>query len=500
MRAGAVLLALGLLSAGASADPRDPELAILERAVADYPDDAELLWALARALERRDRPVAAADRVEEFEWRWPQKRPEALLLLGRLRYEAGQDRRALAALERALDREPGLGTAHFYRGLALRRLGRLDAAERALESAAELEPGLAAEASLLLGVGRMGRGDASGGRAALEQAARGGAAPAVRALARRALARPGAPSEPRVSLFASAAAELDSNVTLESEDPLPGATTDEDDARLALGAGLLARPLRRARGEVVLGYRCGQSLHADLDAYDLQSHVALGSALWRAGERLALRVDAIYAASLRDGKRYARSVTAQPSAVLALGPRMGLLRIWGGATRRGYFDDPPFPSLDRDATTLGLGLAHHRSLPWRAGAWASLGARFVHTHSDGSRDLLGFRGDYDAVTWEGSAQAHVPLAREISASASLHVSRDRYLHHNLVDALTDGGIGTPDPDRRLDTVVRWKLALQRPLSRFVGVELAWRYTRQLSNVDAYDYARHVVGVSVRTAM
>lgn len=498
-RLAALLLAAsaGLAPPARGAPPVDP-LAKLERAVAVHPDDPDLLWALAMALDRSGRPVEALERLESFRSRWPERRPDVQVEIGRLRYRAGLEGEALEALEGALERDPTSATAHFYRGLVLRRLGRLDEVEGELVTAARLEPALRAETLLLRGLTARARGRERSARRMIGEAESLDGSGRIGRLAHVALLELDAPRPRAFKLNASVAFEVDSNVTLESEHRLPGATSDESDSRLALAGGFLWQPIRRERSGLSLGYRYGQGIHTDLDAFDYQTHLGTVTASWRAADRVTLRADGLYSASHLEGERYARAVSGQPSLIFALGPRFGALRLHAEATRRSYFEDPLIESLNRDGTTFGGGLTHFASIPGWAGAWASAGARFAKTRTDSSRDVLGFRGDFDHVTWEASARAQAPLARNFALSAAVRVTRDRYLHHNLVDALTDGGVGTPDPARRRDTVLQTRLSIERPLTKYVDIELAWRFTRQLSNVDAFDYGRHVIGLQLKT--
>jgi hypothetical protein len=155
-------------------------------------------------------------------------------------------------------------------------------------------------------------------------------------------------------------------------------------------------------------------------------------------------------------------------------------------------------SLSRDGRTYGAGVSHLWAPLDRDGAWSVLTARFARTNTDADDDPLGFEGDYDGVRWEGSGTLRWPLVRGFAASATFVVARERYFERNLIDALTDDeGAGSADPVRRRDTVLESRLGLERPLSPYVTLELAWRYTRAISNVEVYDYDRHVVGTYLR---
>jgi Flp pilus assembly protein TadD len=60
--------------------------------------------------------------------------------LGRLLFSTGLPHSALRALERAADLSPGHCDTHYYVALALRRVGRLTEARRALRQALSLRP------------------------------------------------------------------------------------------------------------------------------------------------------------------------------------------------------------------------------------------------------------------------------------------------------------------------------------------------------------------------
>jgi hypothetical protein len=57
--------------------------------------------------------------------------------------------------------------------------------------------------------------------------------------------------------------------------------------------------------------------------------------------------------------------------------------------------------------------------------------------------------------------------------------------------------GDPGPERRRDTIVDVSLSLIRPLTSLIDLELRLRETRHVSNVDAYDWDRQIVGTYLR---
>lgn len=477
---------------------QNAELTRLEEAVGAHPDDPDLLWSLAMALARHRRASEAADRLEVFEARWPGRRSDTPFQRGRLLYEAGRSGEALEQLERAIEHEPNSGATRLFLALTLRALGRNEEADREFAVVTRTEPPLKAEALLFRAIHHLETRDTDEARTFLHSAIAADRSGEIAELARLAPLASPPQRDRRVNLFASAGIETDSNVMLESNSDLPGSIVDESDTRYVWGAGVSLRPLQGESGGLVIGYRLDQSDHRDLESYDLVSHIGFVSATLRAREHIAFRLDGFYAASVRDGDRYSRAASAQPSLLVTLGRHAGVLRLYGEATRRSYFEEPLFSSLERGGTTLGLGAAHFVELPWRAGMWASWGGYFAGVRTDAERDLLGFKGDYDHVRIEGSMRLQIPLAWKLALKVSAVAARERYLNRNLIDALTDNGIGTSDPDRRRDTIAEGRLALVLPLTRYLELEIAWRGIRRLSNVDAYDYERRVFGLYLRT--
>jgi hypothetical protein len=346
---------------------------------------------------------------------------------------------------------------------------------------------------VLRGAARLARGDASG-EELLERAGQAGL-PATRR--QRAPTPTLAPSSPLLELSARAGIEYDSNVTLDPGLDLPTLTGDAADVRTLWGSAVTLRPVRGERFGVALAYRYDQTLHDDLDDYDLISHAGVLSLAWRAAERLALRLDGRFSDLSLGGDGYAESALVQPNAFLGLGARAGVLRSFARFERQRFDDAPALASLERDADVLGGGAGHTLPLAFlRPGAWLDLEASFDRAETRATRDLFGLAGAYDHDRFLGSAELGVPLPARVMLRLAGSASRERYAHRSVVDLLTDDGVGTSDPRRRRDSLLESRVSLERPLGRGVSVELAWRGTRRVSNVDLYDYDRSVVGLTV----
>ncbi len=84
------------------------------------------------------------------------------------------------------------------------------------------------------------------------------------------------------------------------------------------------------------------------------------------------------------------------------------------------------------------------------------------------------------------------LEASVATDARFALGYAKYRNPNVFDFLF-----SLDADRRRDLYGELGVKLTRPIHRFVQLELAWRGIRRASNVELYDYDRHVVGLYVR---
>jgi tetratricopeptide (TPR) repeat protein len=494
-----VVLILSVILPAASATAGRLEPAALERlrqGAAAHPDDPDLAWALVRGLADGGDPEAALGALRRFRERWPGLRPEAPRTLGRLLYETGRDEQAVEVLGEYLSRSRDDAVAHFFRGLALRRLGRPREAAEALERAAALESTLTASALLLQGIDQLQAGDVEEGHRLIEEAR--GLDPDIGIPGDpRARATASSATRPGLALFARGGLEFDSNVTLDSDLDTTAVHSDRDDIRYLWSGGIAWRPLQRSRVALTLGYRYDEWKHRDISSYDQRSHLAFASLLWRTAERASLRLDGRFVALELDGHPYLRAESIQPNLFLTLHRRVGVLRTFARFERRRYHDPPLLDSLERDGILFGGGLEQILPIGLRPGAWLALQGRFDRSRTNADRDLFGLEGAYDYDRWGSTLTLHVPLPWQLDVRASASVARERYAHRNVVDLITDDGVGTVDPCRRRDTLIGGRLGIGRSLGRYLRLELGWRGTRRISNVDLYDYERHVVGLYIQ---
>ena len=490
-----LVLALGILAGIARGD--EAALTRLTEAVASHPDDPDLLFALAQELAASGRKAEAVERLETLVRDWPAYRPEAALLLGRLHYELGHSERAVPALEHALTLDPDSAAAHLLLGLSLQELSRADEAESHFEAAAERSSELRGEAWLLAGLSRLERGDRSGGDELLARVIADDPESESARSARLVLEGAGR-RRSRLQLHAYGGVEYDSNVTLDSGDDVTGVPLDQSDFGFIWGSAVSFDALRHERGGISLGALYDQSAHLDLDDWDMQQFGGVVSTGFQVTERLASRLDGRVSYALRDTDPYLLSGGLRPSLIASLGERAGWLRAFAVTDWYEYDEEPFTTALERDGFAWGGGLEHVLPIPGLRNIGFSLRGSWQRYESEAERDvLLGFDGDYDYDAFGGGARLDVALPWRVSAEWGAAYQREDYANPNLIDALTDGGVGTATPSRRRDASWETRLRLSRPVSRFLDVDVSAGYLDQRSNVDVYDYDRWVTRLLVR---
>lgn len=498
------LLATVLLAALASAWPAhsagqaDAAAAVvgeLERAVARHPDDPDLLFALASHLETAGDAEGAVERFEEFARRFPERRPDLWLRLGRLLQELGRHERAAAVLERAVAARSDEAAAHLHLGLSLRALGRHAEAEAHFAAAGSLAPELAPEASLLRALSRIELGDERTAVAHLERAIEldpdGEAGRSARLLLR---ATRGPERGPWIRFDAFGGYETDSNVTLDGAD-VPNVSRERADARAVWGAGLTVYPLRHRLAGLTLGVRYDQAEQEEISNLDTRRELAFLSLRLSLHERLALRLDGLATRTRLDHRRYERTRSVRPNLFFSWGERAGITQAFAQLEQVSYPEQVFSDAFIRDGWAAGGGFEHFVPLPARPGTWLSAGAEFQRHDTDSERDpILGFASPYDHDRVGAIVRLRGPLWFGFESEASFSWAREDYEHRNFYDLLASGSL---DPSTRRDTVLEGRFSLLRPVTRYAAVELRFQQSDHRSNIDLYDYDRRIVGVYLR---
>jgi tetratricopeptide (TPR) repeat protein len=459
-RLAALLLALALAAAARASETPPVDLGALAAA---HPDDPNLAWAHARALVAEERHAEAAAALAALRARWPQRFPEAAWLHGRALLHAGEPQAALAVVDAARVEQPDDEALVLLRAAILLRLERHAEAQEGLERAAARDPSLAALADELRATRSHERHDARRTRPAPVDPAR------------------------RLALEIYTGTEWDSNANVDNS-AIPGPRVS--DWRIVSGAGLTWRALRREAWQVDLEYRYDREDPIELEDLARDRHLAELSLVRLVSDRLALLLEAEFAATRLDRDWYHSGWRVEPGALFAFGRRAGWLRAWAELGQDDYHDEPRLSSLERDADVYGAALEHVLPVPGWRGGFASLRLDGSRNDTGAEQDPFGFDGAYDHDAVGVRLRLRGPLAFGVSLDAVGGWEGARYDHGNVLAALSELDAS---PVRRRDDVLWSRVSLVRPVHRLVQLELSWRHHDRSSNVALYDVESDTVG-------
>lgn len=503
-RAAAGLAAFLAVASGspcraAEGDAASPSLVHIQATADAHPDDSDLAWVLARQLAREGRAQEAVDTTRRFLARWPDRRPEARVEIARSLLESGAANEAQALLDDEIRSAPSSGTAHFYRGMAMRAQNVPDAANREFQAAALLEPALRAETLLVRALLAFDGGRDEEAVSLLQELLRidptSDTAVRARLLLRdHEIAR----GTQRLRISALAGFEWDQNVTLEGAES-ETRPSDREDFRGMWGAAVSGQPLLAERAGLLVGYRYDQTQQVELEDFNMVQNALFSSFSLQPSEaledRLALRLDSQVYDTLQDFDHALVGGALRPGLLWSLGPRAGVLRAFGSFEFAQFDQHASIENQERDSLSGGLGLEQTIPLPPR-GAAVSLSFSWLRSITEAEPDgtAADFDGDYDYDSFRVRALGRAVLPGEIQAQIEAAYSRDQYLNDNYTHF-----IDTLESDAREDDIVSGRIALSRAIARFTRLEVYWRGAWRSSNVAPFDYDKQIVGLLVHVA-
>ncbi len=394
-------------------------------------------------------------------------------------YHSGERERAeelLRAAEARGERRPELA---LYLGLAALDRSQPGPARSRFESArladaSAVEPG----ASYYEGVASARSGERAAARDAFERVVREYPGTSWADAAARGLADLGVEARP---WFASARLgfEYDSNAVLRGAGVvLPEEIPNQDDERLVWGGSLGAVHAASPDLSVGASLAYAGSAYRKLTDFDFQTPALTLWADRRLGERATLRALASYGYAWVGGDGFLSS----PGGALELyvdWQERGITRTFFELASDDYkFETEVLPhARDRDGIGFRLGAAHEVRL---AAHETTLSAALAYRVFDSE----GTEYSFDSPELEMGFLSALPFG--LMASGGVGFAYRSYWHPSTY--------ATPasDDDRR-EHEWRTELSLGRAWGQ-LGVEARWRYQRNHSNVDVFDYKRHVAGL------
>lgn len=499
-RCAALVAAVMLLGAWtAAADAPAPPSAVerLRAAVALHPSDPDLRFALARELARAGDAAGALDHARVFLARWPDRRADARIELAAALLDGAAPGAATTLLDEAIERAPDEAMPRFYRGIAYRASGRVEAANREFRRAGELEPALLAETLLAraLGLFDLGRDDEALVLLREIVATDPTSDTALRArLLLRQRELPGQGRRFRVDAYAGI--EYDDNVTLENAENTIAAS-GRDDFRWVWGAGASLHALRTERARLTVGYRYDQTSHTDLGNFDVLGNTVFASGVYALRDDLVLRLDGIFGNTLQDLGNELIGGSIRPNLIYSLGPKRGAVRAFAQVEFSEYDEVPSAlqSPWERDAITTSVGAEYFlpRALDE---SWIAVSGAWSHSRTQ-ARSLGEFDGDFDYDAWRLRAATALTLPCDVRLDLDASYTHDRYHNDNYAYHVATGFTGFR---KRRDDIMSGRIALSREIVGPVRLEIYWRGARRVSNVDVFDYDKQVAGAVLRVAI
>lgn len=384
----------------------------------------------------------------------PDKAPTSFYL-GQTLYELKRYSKALPHFERAMTLDPSLTpNAQYYRGLALYASERDAQAQEAFQAVLQSGPDspLARQSQRYL-----------------------------EALAQRVSSRRLVQVQGTLSL------EYDDNVILEPNDI---EISGQADGRMVINVLGRLIPVRTPPWTLGVEYALFQSVHFDLNEFDIQSHTAglFGSLKL---DRVTLYAAANYNYTFLDNTRFSEAVTLQPSAIIK--ESESLFTVVSVRYRlSNFFDAIPAgqnPDVrERDGWAVRTGFYQYFLFNDQRASFR-VGYHFEASRHDGT--------DWEHNSHELSMALQTPIGWDVTLIVEGTYTRFDYLHINSFDAGNDGiltrpgGTTPPDTRERQDDRFIGVIALSRPLGRFLTLTASYVHTTNLSNIAFFDYQRNI---------
>ncbi len=365
--------------------------------------------------------------------------------LGYTYYQLQQYQQAPPHLQRALELDPSLTeSAQYYRGLAFYASDRDQLARGSFERVVHTNP----EAPL-----------ASHAKRYLE------------ALDRRQHERRS------FRLQGSLGFEYDDNVVLEPNDSALE-FGEQRDGRTVFSLSAQLLPIAKPRWQLGATYNLFQSLHFNLNRFDVQSHT-FGLFSQHKFGRFTLRGQVNYNVTLLDFDYFSDGVTLQPS--LTWKQTDTLFAVLSASLNFTRCDDNLPAAADpdvreRDGRLLRAGLRQVMLFNQKKSS-IGLGYQYEGSRNDGS--------DWEYDSHNLSLRLQTPLwwAIALYLDGAYH-DRD-YLHVNSYDADILGLLSAADQRERRDDRLVGSVALVRGLSSHLTLSLSYMHTRNRSNIDFF---------------
>jgi tetratricopeptide (TPR) repeat protein len=406
---------------------------------------------------------------------------QAALDLGTALLETGDNEAALTPLEQATRRSDLEAHARLYLGIAQVRAGRLEEARTNLTRAADLDPSLGTAARYYLGIASQRAGDRGGADAYFTAVSEAAADSAMRRHAQDALQHMRAAQKPW-TVYGTFGFQYDSNVVLAGEDV---GISNQDDGLAVIGAGAAYGHRFNDNVGLSVGYEFFQSLHFDLNEFDLQGHRPEIRLLTR-WNRFRFGVLTRYDFYLRDTSTFLNQFTASPWASMDEGD-VGRVEVYYRIRLRDFLDND-FDNRDAVNQAPGIRQIFYLGAPER---YVSVGYQFDREDPNHNTDDANqFAYDGQEVNCAGGWT--LPFGTSLLLDYAFR--REQYPKNSQFTP------ANPTSEGRRDKVHELAFTIRQPIGEYFRVVAGYYGTFNGSNDPTFDYDRHIGSIGVEVSL
>lgn len=402
------------------------------------------------------------------------KEYETAVAKGRYYLETGDFSAAAKYFEQALAAKPDDVSSLISLGIIRSRVKEYAAAKSVLLKALAGDPANA-RARYELGVVMYNLGETGEARDFFQAVVDQGADNSLKTYAQKYVDLIDRATHPEKSDFGvtlSAGAQHDSNVILESNDPVASKTAQEDDWRavFSLDGAYRFRASGGSFGEA--GYQFFQSLHRKLDDFDIQQHAARLSGTWKASENIHAGMKYVFRYSLVGGDRY--------SSLHSVSPYVSIRFSRASQTQVQYiFESERFNNADAFPIN-----------DERTGTNNALAAAHTIRFGDSSLITLSYRFDVEDARvkfWSHTGHKGSAAYQGVFGGTTLSLAASYY--DQRYDEIAPGFT-----DKRHDGAQEYTLDASRDVWKNISLVLSDTYIIHDSNLALYEYNRNIVGI------
>jgi len=477
---------------------------LFQAALDANPGDSRASFYLGQTLMRLKRPEAAQDIFQKLLYK-NQDDGRAWLGLGMAQYNRGQHAEALASLDNAEKHLPSDPLVFYYQGLAYHQKGAFDLSPGRFLRARTLSQDLAAPSHYYSGIAYYQRGLVDEAREEFSAALKAGEPESELAKsARLFLEQAGGESEKgpkRWDLSLTVMQQFDSNVVLLplGTSPPGGASgiSQNQDTRTAMFARAEYRPLQTETWLGGASYGVYQSFHSTLSGFDIENHtpaVFLQRQFGLFQARVQYSFDYIKVGRLP----FLVSHTIQPLFTLSEGYH-AFTQVQFRYQGKDFQDDRFRGNSFRDGKNWLAGATQYVLFADNTGNFR-LGYAFDTDRTGGGSPSVAVLGDQTNADWAYSGHRFsfgvgLPAIMTFFNKVDLDFNYYRQIYANP-NSFAEGLAGEVTTFKRRDHIYMFTGTIGRDFTEWLSASLQYAYTRDQSNLSAFDYNRSVYSLMI----